>query len=86
MKEDIQHTHLLCCHVVRYFLKQLLTNEINVYKTSATKGKESRNFSVTRSNKLPRTQQTVVAQKRFVIASRLIVREGCTRFIELSLC
>ena len=71
MKEDIQHTDLLCCHVVHYFLKQLLTNEINVYKTSATKGKESRNSSVTRSNKLPGTQQTV---------------EGCTRFIELSLC
>ena len=63
VKEDIQHIHLLCCHVVRYFLKQLLTNEINDYKTSTTKGKESRNFSVTRSNKLPRTQQTVVAQK-----------------------
>ena len=62
MKEDIQHTHLLCYHVVRYFLKQLLTNEINVYKISATKGKESRNSSVTSSNKLPRTQQTVVAQ------------------------
>ena len=55
VKEDIQHTHLLCCHVVCYFLKQLLTNEINVYKTSVTKGKESRNSSVTRSNKLLRT-------------------------------
>ena len=62
VKWDIQQTDLLCCHVVHYFLKQLLANENNVYKTSATKGKESRNSSGTRSNQLPRTQQTVVAQ------------------------
>ena len=28
VKWDIQHTDLLCCHVVHYFLKQLLTNEL----------------------------------------------------------
>ena len=28
MKGDIQHTDLLCSHVVQYFLKQLLTNKL----------------------------------------------------------
>ena len=28
VKWDLQHTDLLCCHVVHYFLKQLLTNEL----------------------------------------------------------
>ena len=42
------------------FPKTAFNQWINVCKTSETKGRSSRNSSVTRSKKLPRTQQTVV--------------------------
>ena len=49
---------LTCCSL---FPKTAFNQLINVHKTSATKGRESRNSSVTRSNKSLRTQQTIVA-------------------------
>ena len=41
MKGDIQHTDLLCSHVVQYFLKQLLTNKLMFIRFSdERKGKQ----------------------------------------------
>ena len=60
VKGDTAYRPILlpCCS---RFPKTAFNQWINVHKTSATKGRESRNSSVTRSNKSLRTQQTIVA-------------------------